>query len=107
MCGRELDRRVPVGTADDIDRGDELVALRTRSGTQLGLPVAHPDRPGCLGAQRLPEMRSQARISLLRRASERDWAGSSLITAGLASGLGSDSHSERASLSTTPRSKTA
>lgn len=54
--------------------------------------------------QRLPEMRSQARMSFSWRMSDFDSAGSSRMTAGFGDGLGRSSHAARSSLSMTPRS---
>jgi len=48
MRGRELDRLLAVGAADDVDAGDELLGLGGRPVAEQRLPVADADRRGRL-----------------------------------------------------------
>src|SRR5689334_18096521 len=54
--GRELDRLPAIGAADDLDAGDERLAVGKRPVGEQRLPIADTDRRRCLRAlQRAPQ----------------------------------------------------
>src|SRR5215831_13518451 len=46
MRGRELDRLLPIGAADDVDAGDELLGAGARPLAKQRVPAADADRRG-------------------------------------------------------------